>query len=531
MKNNLLSRFFSKSGENVQLYNAVMTWYNLTMNSLYEPAADRREQVTDWYLIIILFLFPLFPGFSGYSDITVAKYAFYLAATGLWLAALIALSVRERRGVGRLGAAQIAAVSFLGICLLSWLLSPWRRDSFLGMGRFDGLLTLACYLLTFLGVSAFTRAKRVHAAAFAAGMFLCCALGALQIFGLDLLRLFPDGVTYYDAGTLYSGVYLGTIGNTNILDAALCLSLPLCAGLYICGESPLFLLAALPCCFCLFRAGGSGAALAFAVCALWALPLLVTDTDRLRRMFRAAGVILLTAAAAGLYRPDYVNQILTPRFSPSFSVLLTLVGATAFLLISFLPARGFAPSKRALRIGFLILDAAVILAGLAALWFWPGGDGAGYELSRALHGQLEPDFGSSRVLIWRECLALFSERPLLGGGPGTLALRLDVRFSRFVPETGETLSSFVDNAHSIYLGYLINCGALGLAAYLGLLGCSFRTAIRSRTCPMTASLALAALCAAVHGLFGLGLCLSEPLFWAVLGLQCARNKEEITWEN
>ena len=47
------------------------------------------ERITDVYLITMLLLFPLFFGFSGYTEITASKFVFLLAATGLWLAALL----------------------------------------------------------------------------------------------------------------------------------------------------------------------------------------------------------------------------------------------------------------------------------------------------------------------------------------------------------------------------------------------------------------------------------------------------------
>ena len=150
--------------------------------------------------------------------------------------------------------------------------------------------------------------------------------------------------------------------------------------------------------------------------------------------------------------------------------------------------------------------------------------GALYEMNRVLHGELSDEFGSSRLRIWRETMALIPQRPLLGGGPGTLAARLEIEFSRYVPETGGTLTSFVDNAHNIYLGYLANCGVLGLLSYLALLLAAARAAFKTRRAPMTAALLLGAVCAAVHGLFGLGLCLSEPFFWIVLGLICSQKE-------
>lgn len=492
---------------------------------LLSHTGDMRERITDWYLITILFLFPLFPGFSGYADITFAKYAFYLTATGLWVAALIVLTRRERRALPEWSAPQCAAAAFLAVCALSLLFSPWKTESLQGAGRFDGFVTLAFYVLSFLGVSAFSRPRLIHAAALAAGCFLCCTVGVLQLCGFNPLRLFPAGVGFYDSGLLYSGVYLGTIGNTNILDAVLCLALPLCLTLYIQGFSPLFLLPLPPACFCLVRAGGTGAALAFLVFAMLAAPLLLTDLGRLRRAARALALILAVCALGLSFAPEYDHRSLTLRFILSRGSLMCAAAAVALFCASCVPVRA-SPGKHALRAVFLLLDAAGIIAGLLALWFWQGDSGPVYELSRTLHGSAEDSFGSSRVLIWRNSLALFSERPLLGGGPGTLALRLNIDFSRFVPETGETLTAYVDNAHNIYLGLLVNCGAAGLISYLSLLLLSGKAAMRARSRPLYAALALGVLCAAVHGLFGLGLCISEPLFWTLLGLCCGRDRNE-----
>lgn len=486
--------------------------------------AGEEERITDVYLAVMLFAFPLFSGFEGYANITLSKYVFLLAATGVWLAALLLKAPRARRGRGaRLGFAQYAALSFLGVSALSWLRSPWRAESLIGTGRYDGFLITLCYVLIFLGVSLYTRPKIFHAGAFAAGIGLCGIVGVLQLFAVDLFKLFPAGYSYYDAWILYSGTYLGTIGNTNILDAALCTALPLFAGLYICGceKGPLFLLPLVPGCFILARAGGSGAVLAFAVCALAAAPMLLTDLSRLRRGLRCGALILAAVAAALAYQPDYVNRALTPRFSLSPAAIAAGAAACAAAALSMLKPRGFAPSRRAFLRFFLALDASLIAGSLLLLYFGSWESGTLYEINRALHGQLSDEFGSSRLRIWRETMALVPERPLLGGGPGTLAARLEIEFSRYVPETGARLTSFVDNAHNIYLGYLVNCGVLGLLAYLALL---FGTALKARRTPMTAPLALGVLCAAVHGLFGLGLCLSEPFFWILLGLICSQKE-------
>lgn len=57
-------------------------------------------------------------------------------------------------------------------------------------------------------------------------MSLCCLLALWQLAGGNPLGLYPKGLAYSDAGTAYSGAYLGTIGNTDLLAAVMCVAVP-----------------------------------------------------------------------------------------------------------------------------------------------------------------------------------------------------------------------------------------------------------------------------------------------------------------
>lgn len=57
-------------------------------------------------------------------------------------------------------------------------------------------------------------------------MSLCCLLSLWQLAGGNPLGLYPNGLSYSDAGTAYSGAYLGTIGNTDLLAAVMCVAVP-----------------------------------------------------------------------------------------------------------------------------------------------------------------------------------------------------------------------------------------------------------------------------------------------------------------
>ena len=491
--------------------------------------SDRRfpspERICDLYIITMLLIFPLFPGFSGYGSITLSKYIFFLSATGLWLLALCGSLLRSRLPLPRPGAAGIAALVFLGLCLLSWLCSPHRAEAFLGAGRFDGLLTDLCYVLIFLGISAFARPKKLHACAFAAAITLCGLLSLFQLAGANPLKLFPEDLSFYDSGLRYSGSYLGTIGNTNILDAVLCLALPAFFALYVCGEGGLFLLPVLISVPTVLKAGGDGGALALLLAAAVSLPLLLTELPRIRRALRGGAWLLLAAAFSALWQPEPSAPL---RFTRSSAALWPALGALAAFVASLCPyPKSFAPRKAGLRRFFALVTVVILLLALGFVLLSSSDSGTVFELRETLSGHAEDGFGSSRIRIWRACIALFPERPLLGGGPGTLALRLDVRFSRYVPETGATLRSFVDNAHNYYLAALCDLGISGLTALLALLLLAAVSALKRAEEPLYSSAALGAFCCAVHEFFGLALCISMPLLWLCLGLLCARRSEAV----
>ena len=482
------------------------------------------ERITDVYIITMLLLFPLFFGFSGYSQITLSKYVFLLSATGLWLAALLTTTLLHRAETPHRCPAQLAACALGLVAFLSWLLCGDLSASFLGAGRYDGFLTTLVYILIFLGVSAFSRPKALYFRAFALSVALVLLISLLQLAGRNPLRLYPRDLGYYDHGIRYSGVYLGTIGNTNILDAILCLALPLFFSLYVCGVDwyclvPLAL--AVP---VLWKAGGDGLKLSMMLTALLIPPMLFTDLLRIRRALRALAWMLLTAALGALWQPGPGTPL---RFSVSAlpGTLLAAAALSAALSFCPLPAR-FSPRKRTLRRFFTVLSCFAVLIAFAAVLFVPWQNGTLYELRQLLHGHMDDSFGSSRIRIWRACLALVPSRPVIGCGPGMLASHLDIEFTRFVPETGETLRSYVDNAHNIYLAVLVNTGILGLCALLATLALTAREAICRRRDPLFLSLAVGVICASLHGFFGLGLCLSEPVYWLALGMLCAGRPEQ-----
>ncbi|NCC68013.1 MAG: hypothetical protein EOM14_07430, partial [Clostridia bacterium] len=423
--------------------------------------------ITDKYIFLMLLVYPLFVWYKGYVNLTVSKFAFFACMTGLWLIALLIGMVKARLRIKKLSAAQWYAVLYLVVCIVSATASPYFSSTAIGAGRFDGLLTTFLCIAVFLGVSAFARPKKSYVAALAVSMALCCVIAVLQLLGYNPLGLYPGSYSYYDGGYEYSGEFLGTIGNADLFSAYLCLCVPLFAGLYIAEKKrPVWFLPVIALgVFCAFACKVSAGKLAMGLSLIVMLPVIVSDAFRLRRALEAG-----TAVCTGLFFAfGFVGGSHTDPsgFSFEFSKLCLACAAGAVVCIGLrLLLYRAVISPRALRITIISLETAAFACGLYVVYNWSGTEGTVYELSRVLHGEISDDFGSKRILIWRETLELVRQRPLLGGGPGTLALRLDVDFERFVAETGKTLSGSVDNAHNVYLGALVNTGVISLALYI-----------------------------------------------------------------
>ena len=421
----------------------------------------KARWLTDKYISLMLLVFPLWTGTEGYAAITRGKFLFFAVLSALYLALLLpcALLVGEKPRRARLP--QWFALAFMAAACLSAALSPYGRAVILGASRYDGLLTLLLYGGIFLGVSAFGEWKKYYVYLLAVSASICSLVAIPQLLGGNPFGLYPGELTYFDANVRYTGEFLGTIGNTNLLAAFYCLCIPL------------FIWHALT-----HRALRDRLVLAAA-----ALCLGVLIASRV-----ASGAVALAAAAVVLM-PYYVNYT-------SHSRKKALIAAGCM--------------------------AALCLAALAAVYFYGGGSGTLHELSEVLHGHVEDSYGSSRVGIWRECLRLFGESPVTGGGPDTLVLRTDMTFSRYVEETGSTLSTHVDNAHCEILGYLVNLGLLGALPYVALCAGSLRRFFRG--CAPAAGGALC--CYYVQSLFGLGLCIVVPLVWIYMGLVCSGKELE-----
>lgn len=432
------------------------------------------QRITAVYIGCMLTLYLLWPGFGGYAQLTAAKWNLFLLLSLAYLAVCVLLTL-ELAVIGRLrlprpfrlrsvlSVQDWLLLGFWACSALSALQAVDRATAFWGSARCNGLVTITLYCLCALLMAHLGRPRAWMLWLLGGALCLNGVLALLQSAGYNPLTLYPEGMNYYDANKLYAGEFLGTLGNADVLSAVLCAAIP----------------------------------------ALW-LALL-----KLPSRARFLLVLPLVLCLAVLAKASVAGGIV----GVSGAVLLTLP---------------LLPRSRRGRLGAAIAVVILCVCGLAFLYLYGGRLGGFlYEASEVLHGHWKDEFGSSRIFIWRHALELVPERLLLGGGPDTLGLRMEVGFERYDEALGMVIRSSIDDAHNEYLNILVNQGLLALLFYLALLG---RAAIRwvkaAVRDPAAAICGGAVLGYCIQAFFGISSPISAPYLWIALALLIGRLEPE-----
>lgn len=224
--------------------------------------------------------------------------------------------------------------------------------------------------------------------------------------------------------------------------------------------------------------------------------------------------ICVLAAAWLCPRDRRQHWLLAPLFLALMALFrLRVAGAFVGLAAAALlaPPRLF-PKRRKL---CCALSAAVGIAALLFLLCYPFSGGTLLEVQRTLLGQGEDGFGSGRLSIWRAVWQLILQRPLLGGGPGTLALR-GLEPMSWV-QNGEAVALTVSSAHNEYLALMADVGIPAFLCAMALPVLALRQAWRSGT-RRGAICGTALLCALAQSLFAVESCITAPYALLLMAL-------------
>lgn len=335
--------------------------------------------MTAVFAAAVFSVFVLYTGAKGYQAIQEAKFSAFCWLFGGLIGVMILLAaelwlVGQRRPAGPVtiwrrwsGTKKLVALYWL-LTAFSALTSSFWPQTFLGMTRNEGLLTITLYCGCFFCVSEYGRPRAWMIHLISGVMTLFSGYCLLQMAGYDPLGLYPAGYGFQNANVDYAGVYVGTIGNADLTAALLCLAIPAIGIWLLAGKSRSRLWSILPLGLCLGT--------------LWKLQV-------------QAGLLAVAVSAF-------------------------------FILPMALPWKG--KSRKVLWLAAAVLAA----AGLALIYFAEPSQGTLYELHQVLHGHWDPEFGNARIFIWKEVLSRVPEHLLLGTGPDTMAAAGISYYSRVV---------------------------------------------------------------------------------------------------
>lgn len=367
-------------------------------------------------------------------------------AAGAAAGASAAVGGHATRGYDRIGAVtRTAAVIYIILTLISALCSDYFPETIFGSGRHEGTLTITIYGLTFIFVSRHYRPHLLHAAVFGASVIAFDIISLLQAAGMNPFGLYPDGLSWADRNVKYSGEFIGTIGNADLVSAFLCVAIPLTAvvGGHLVFGSLVEGSRAVP--VSILDEVGEGE-----------IEKNINKKRVNKKLSISTGIICLTAAALSLVLLAVIKVTAGLLAMAFIGLIAAPVAAYIFLDVK----------KRKIIAAYL---AALVLAGCAAGAFiyaetsLPGTAG---ELHEIMHGNIDDSFGTSRIYIYRNILERVPSHLLLGTGPDTIG-HMDIEpFQRYDAERGVMVTARIDTAHNEFLNVLACQGIAALCAYV-----------------------------------------------------------------
>lgn len=418
------------------------------------------------FIVLMLTVFLFWFNSSGYGGITEAKLTVFNIICGGYVILMLILIpaslatevvskqelkayIRESTWVQRL------LLIFLLLTVVSALISPYRSETWVGASRYEGVRTIAIYVLTAVFMSSFVKVKPWMAYLLGASVLCFSVISIIQLYGGNPFGLYPGDLNYFGAGVDYSGAYLGTIGNTDLVAGFLCVAITL----------------------------------------LW------VAVVRMKGKWRFALLIPTAAALFVLLK---------------MSVMAGLVGVFGGAVLSLpivLPVS--AKARKIIAIAILV----VFVLALVFLYVADIGGGMLHEAHELLHGNVSDTFGSGRIHIWKSVLEKIPDNLWFGTGPDTMSHAQLEAFTRYDPDKGVELVAEIDTAHNEYLNILFHQGIFALLAYLAALVLAAAKWIkRGNAAPAAAACGAAVLCYCIQAFFGISMFLTAPFYWITLGL-------------
>ena len=504
--------------------------------AMYSKIEVWQNRVAGLLVIILLCVQPLYLNSNRYIGLTRHKFVFFVICMACILLAVIIIWIVRITRKPRLGPrerpylADWAVLGFAVITLLSALFSPYKSltDVWLGVPeRYDGTVTQLLYVAVFFIVAHWYKPRTRHFIIFGISAAIIGLIGILQFFGMDFLRLWPNDSPKYHMENYYNIFFRSTLGNVDIVSTFVCVAVLLCGFLFIKMKTKwnaLWLAASALNFWLMDLAGAYSGRVGVLAAMVLAVPFIVENLKVLGRTLILASSWL---AAYTLHRLFF--DVLTVK-SRTFSSLLLYMLVVVVLLAAgiFLAKRGKEPGRDSpvrWKRGVVLIAVCIVvaIAGIEVLGKRDENTGSKNliaDMRDVMHGNIYDELGTNRVYIWRNALAVYPERPILGTGPDTFG-------QAFPAEAQMRYGENYDKAHNEYIQILICQGILGLVCYLlFLVSSSLKSIPKAFRDPMLMAVLAAFAGYCVQALFNISLPIASQLLWVLAGMLANKQFKE-----
>lgn len=383
-------------------------------------------KITEIYIIVMVMIFPLLVDSTGFFRILEAKYSYFLIINTIYISALFMIityyCLFKKTNIFKdikLHKIQLAVIVFLIVNIISTFISPFFKkcNLFIGVGRAEGLISITLYCLSFLNITMFGEFKERYNIYFSMSSIMVSFIAILQYIGFNPFNMYQNGIGTHNVS------FIGTIGNIAFVSAFYCIYLTISMTSFVFIENDkiykkIIHLLSIYMGFFIFEVlDVLGGTVAFCGILVLTIPFVITNSKRLSRVLVVGAMILLGYLTNIIVNPVYyydVGKLKLDFQINEIAIALFVIIAVFIGLAYILKNREFdvSTNKRIIKLFYLTLILCVVI-GLCAIYSINFTDGFLYEIHEILHGNLDDDFGTYRIFLWKRSISLVKDYPII----------------------------------------------------------------------------------------------------------------------
>lgn len=533
--------------------------------SFVSSCLEAASEIISLCILVLMLVFPLVYD-EAYTNIMDVKYICYylsvIAMVVFLLTASVIMAVLDIRKYGGVHTKEflarllpknwkktflvtdIAVIVFCAAVWISTFHSEYFFESFWGNeGRYSGMFLMTLYVVAYLIISRFWKAKEWYLEAFLVTGMIMCVIGITDYFRMDVLN-FRGPYT----NPLESDIFTSTIGNINSFTAYVGMVMGFSGAVFLTEEKGWRMIWHYICLIVSFFAiimGCSDNAYLSMAALFGLIPFAIFKERECVKRY----LIMLASFFTVLLCIDRINQVYGNAvigLDSLFRVIAGL-GILPYVVIFFwvlvvlfwkydknCAAKGTECGNRFVMIWAAFVAVVLLTVGAVLFDANMGGHEERYEAARN-YLVFSPQWGTNRGYIWGASLKLFREfswmGKLFGHGPDTFGI---LTLNKIPHEMMHMTEQFYDSAHNEYIQYLVTIGIVGLSSYLVFLASAFWYMWKNwKKNPYIIGTFGAVLCYVFQATININLPIVAPMMWLLLSIgtgMCRRARREETVE-